>query len=135
MKQEHEEIEVLRGGVGRVEKRVAGVHSAWKRLRPAKVLYGMTLKDFEAHVKPFKDAVAEIEELKTRLLWAYSNRNAGAIEAMKAVQGVVSAVKGDPTEGEDGALYAAMGYTPLSRRKSGLKRPQRESSIADSSSG
>jgi hypothetical protein len=30
---------------------------------------------------------------------------------MKVVKGVVSAVKGDPTEGEDGELYAAMGHS------------------------
>ena len=38
---------------------------------------------------------------------------------MKQVNLVVNAVKGDPTEGEDGEFYAAMGYIRKSDRASG----------------
>lgn len=121
MQQENEKIERARG-VGAAGKRVAGVHGAWKALRPEKAFYGMTLEEFEAHVQPFKDVIAEIEDLRSQLAHAYWKRDAEAAEAMRVVQGVVASVKGDSTEGEDGVLYSAMGYIPLSRRKSGLKR-------------
>jgi len=38
---------------------------------------------------------------------------------------LVNAVKGDPTEGEDGVFYEALGYVRKSERRSGLSRSKK----------
>jgi hypothetical protein len=108
--------------------RLAEVTDAWEKMRPSKTFYGMALEKFQEVVKPFLDARAEIADLEVRLQHAVSKRQAASAEAVKAVQGVISAVKGDPEEGEDGELYSAMGYVPRSRRSTGLKRPRKDES-------
>jgi hypothetical protein len=53
-------------------------------------------------------------ELKAR-----AEAEAAARESMRLV---ANAVRGNPAYGEDGQLYRAMGYVPLSQRQSGLTR-------------
>ena len=53
---------------------------------------------------------------------------------MKITTRIVSAVRGDPEEGEDGPLYAAMGYVPESQRGTGLKRPRKKNGGAGAAS-
>ena len=48
---------------------------------------------------------------------------------METVLGVVNSVKGDPEEGEDSALYEALGYVRKSERKSGLKRSRKPAPV------
>src|SRR6185312_4541698 len=95
-------------------------------MRPTKTFYGMSLEKFKEVVKPYMDARTEIADLEVCIQHAVSKRQASLAEAVKAIQGVISAVKGDPEEGEDGELYSAMGYVPRSRRSSGLKRPRKD---------
>jgi len=49
-------------------------------------------------------------------------RDIADVETNRLIQLVVKGVVGDPTFGEDSALYEAMGYVRKSERKSGLKR-------------
>lgn len=106
--------------------RLAEVTDAWEKMRPTKTFFGMSLEKFKEVVKPYMDARTEIADLEVRLQHAVSKREASSAEAVKAIQGVISAVKGDPEEGEDGELYSAMGYVARSRRSSGLKRPRKD---------
>jgi len=106
--------------------RVVEVKTAWENMRPEKSFYGLTLEGFKQEVKPLTDALAEIADLESRLQHAISKRRAATPAAMKVVKGVVSAVKGDPTEGEDGELYAAMGYVAQNQRSTGLKRTRKQ---------
>lgn len=102
--------------------RIIEVKKAWENMRPDKSFYGLTLDAFKLQVKPLLDALAEIADLESRLKHAISKREAALPAAMDVVQGVISAVKGDPQEREDGELYAAMGYVARSKRSTGLKR-------------
>lgn len=106
--------------------RVDEILGAWEKMRPGKSFYGLSLEDFKARIKPFAEARKEIADLEVQLQHAISKREAASPEAMRVVQGVVAAVKGDPTEGEDGELYSAMGYIPRSKWASGLRRTRKE---------
>jgi hypothetical protein len=78
-------------------------------MRLKKQFYGLDLGAFGAAAKPFLDARAEIARLEEQLAHATSKRDAAATAFAEVLQGVVSAVKGDPTEGQNGELYGAMG--------------------------
>jgi len=100
-------------------EKLAKVLKAWKDLRKTKNFAGMTLTEFTAKVQPSLDARALIDSLENQMIAAMDERDIADVETMKQVAFVVSAVKGDPTEGEDGELYDAMGYVRKSARASG----------------
>jgi hypothetical protein len=102
--------------------RVAEVADAWEKRCPGKRFFGRTVVEFRAEVKPFVDALMELRDLQAKWDDAVYRRDLASGPAMKLVKGVVNAVKGDPEEGEDGPLYAAMGYVPASQRNTGLTR-------------
>ena len=100
-------------------EKLAAVLKAWKDLRPTKSFAGMTLEQFTAEVKPSLDARDEIATLENKVIEACDQRDDADKVSMEKVLLVVNAVKGDPTEGEDGELYEAMGYVRKSARKTG----------------
>jgi len=100
-------------------EKLALVLQAWKDLRPAKSFAGMTLTQFTAKVQPSLDARVLMGTLQNQMTAAMDERDLADVETMKQVNFVVNAVKGDPTEGEDGELYDAMGYVRKSARASG----------------
>jgi hypothetical protein len=51
-----------------------------------------------------------------------ARRDAADIVSMQAARQTVQSVRGDPEEGEDGELYAAMGFVRKSLRNTGLTR-------------
>jgi hypothetical protein len=106
--------------------RVTEVTSGWERLRPGKKFFGMTLDDYKAAVKPFTDACADIAELEKALKHAIDRREIASAPAMLATKRIITSVRGDPEEGENGPLVAAMGYTPDSQRNTGLSRRRKE---------
>ena len=105
-----------------VEDRTLEVMGAWERMRARKRFYGLTLDEYKVRAKPFLDACAEIKALEEQLTHAVSRRDAAARALTDVTQGVVNSVKGDPAEGENGELYAAMGFIPKSQRATGLVR-------------
>ena len=96
--------------------------NAWKTLAPEKSFAGMTLDQFQAKAKPAQDATALLEEIDDERLEVINRRDAGFRSFFADADRVVNAVRADPDEGEDSALYEAMGYTRKSDRKSGLTR-------------
>ena len=104
------------------QERMQRMLNAWQTLAPAKSFGGMTFAQFETAAQPAIDARGLIDDLEDQLTAAINAReNADNAFATKA-QLVVNGVLADPTEGPDGALYEAMGYTRKSERKSGLTR-------------
>lgn len=65
------------------------------------------------------DARKQLDSLEDQRIAAETDRDNADVESMKQVNLVVNAVKGDPTEGEDGEFYAAMGYVRKSDRATG----------------
>jgi hypothetical protein len=100
-------------------EKLATVLKAWKELRPAKSFAGMTLAQFTTKVQPSLDARTQLDALGEQIIAATVERDDADVETNKQILLVVNAVKGDTTEGDDGELYAAMGYVRKSQRKSG----------------
>ena len=107
-------------------KRVAGklqkLIDAWTTLRPTKSFAGMTLEQFKAKVQPSLDTRDQLVIVRTQATDHRTQRLLSDDASLGLAQLVVNSVKGDPNEGEDGSLYAAMGYVPKSARRSGLTR-------------
>ena len=99
--------------------KIASVLKAWKELRAAKSFAGMTLAQFTAKIQPSLDARERIDELEEEMTAALVQRDKADVESNQQVLLVVNAVKGDPAEGEDGELYATMGYVRKSDRSTG----------------
>jgi hypothetical protein len=97
--------------------RLQEVTAAWEKLRPTKEFYGLTVEEFRTAVKPLIDARAAVADLEVRMQAALHARQLALGKARELLVRVLNAVKGDPTEGEDGELYAAMGYMPQTQRR------------------
>jgi hypothetical protein len=102
--------------------RFAGVVVAWEKMRAHKQFFRLTPEQFRERAKTFTDACEEILDLESRLARAVVKRDAAEPALLELLQGVVNSVKGDPDEGQNGELYAAMGYVPKNQRSTGLKR-------------
>src|ERR1017187_6241180 len=106
----------------RVAIKLQKVVDAWGTLRPTKTFAGMTLEQFEAQVKPSLDARGQLTTLQSQTTDSRTQRRQSDGSSLDLAQLVVNSVKGDPAEGENGSLYAAMGYVPKSARRSALTR-------------
>lgn len=106
----------------RTAERLQKLINAWETLRPTKSFAGMTLEQFKARVQPSLDERASLSTLRSQVTESREKRRHSDAASLDAAQLVVNAVKGDVAEGENGALYAAMGYVPKSARRSGLTR-------------
>lgn len=104
-----------------VSIRVFEVLTAWEKMRPQKQFYGLSLEAFKQTAKSFLDAREEIADLENRLAHAVSKRETAVRPLLDVVQGIVNSVKGDPTEGQNGELYAAMGYVPKNLQRAGRR--------------
>jgi len=111
-------------GIGPTQSRLKmeQILNAWKTLAPEKSFAGLTLEQFEAAAKPAQDATALLEEMDDQRLEVMNQRDDGYRSFFAKADRVVNAVRADQTEGADGTLYEAMGYTRTSDRKSGLTR-------------
>ncbi|MFA6287418.1 MAG: hypothetical protein WC661_08525 [Opitutaceae bacterium] len=98
------------------------VENAWKTLRPAKTFAGFTLEQFQAKLKPSRDARAEIARLDAETKAAQNRRDVADAESLKVIDRVVKSVVADEDEGDDGDLYETMGYVRKSEARSGLTR-------------
>jgi hypothetical protein len=90
---------------------------AWEDFAPDSVFYGYTLEEFKAAIRASEESRAVIEDLQRRLRVAIRDRNVADAKSMVLCADVVNGVKGDPTHGQDSALYAAMGYKRTSVRR------------------
>jgi hypothetical protein len=95
---------------------------AWTTIRPTKSFAGMTLEQFKAQVQPSLAARDQLTTLQSQTTDSRMQRRQSDAASLELGQLVVNSVKGDPAEGENGSLYAAMGYIPKSARRSGLTR-------------
>ena len=108
-----------------IEQKIERMINAWQTLAPDKSFGGMTLTQFEAAAAPAREARQRIDELEARLKQEIAARDAADAAFNAKAQLVVAGVLADPTEGPDSALYAALGYTRRSERRTGLTRRKR----------
>jgi len=105
-----------------VAKKLQKVIDAWTTVRPDKSFAGMTLEQFKATIKPSLDLRDKDTTLRNGLKDVRTQRPLVDAGSMDHTLLVVNAVKGDPAEGENGSLYATMGYVPKYAKRSGLTR-------------
>ena len=106
----------------RTANKLQKVIDAWTTIRPTKSFAGMTLEQFKAQVQPSLAARDQLTTLQSQATDSRTQRRQSDSASLELAQLVVNSVKGDPAEGENGSLYAAMGYVPKSERRSGLTR-------------
>ncbi len=105
-----------------VAGKVVRILNAWETLVPGKSFGGMTLEQYRAVVASSQTARQQIEALNDQLTQALAARDAADAVSLGKAQMVILGVIADVTEGPDSSLYATMGYTRKSERKSGLTR-------------
>lgn len=109
----------------KAEAKINQVVTAWESLRSEKTFAGLTLAQFKASIQPSLDAGANVESLKDQLAASQTERAELLEASLNTILRVVHAVQSDPDEGDDGALYEALGYVRKSERKSGLSRSKK----------
>jgi hypothetical protein len=102
--------------------RLQQILNAWEQIAPTKSFGGKTLEQFRVIVGSSVSARARIDDLENQMTQAITERENADDAGLNAAKLVANGVRADPTEGEDSALYEAMGYTRASERKSGLHR-------------
>lgn len=102
--------------------RLQQILNAWEQLASTKSFGGKTLEQFRLMVERSVAARARIEDLENQMTQAITERENADDAGLDAAKLIANGVRADPTEGEDSALYEAMGYTRASERKSGLHR-------------
>ncbi len=105
--------------------------SAWETLAADKSFGGLRLAQFKVAVKPSYDAREALRVLDNQVQAKQVEREDADAESLRAAQRVVNGVIGDPDEGPDSDLYAALGYVRTSTRKTGLTR-RRKAATKDS---
>ena len=108
------------------EEKMLRVLTALRTLAPEKQYGGMTLAQYQAQVNKSLAPRTRLEEIKDEEREQLAERDNQDDITMSKVQLIVNGVLADPDEGEDSALYEAMGYVRKSARKSGLTRKKKE---------
>jgi len=95
---------------------------AWKQQAPEAAFGGKTLADFEADIAALDSAVEEFDIATSNRSAALRARDGKKEELKRSLRSIMRGVQADPAHGENSPLYRAMGYVPLSERRSGLTR-------------
>src|SRR5665213_2223923 len=106
----------------RTANKLQKVVDAWQTIRPAKQFASMTLEQFKAQVQPSLDTRGQLVNLHNQATDSRTLRRQADAARLGLAQLVVNRVQADAEEGENGSLYAAMGYVPKNARRSGLTR-------------
>ena len=106
------------------------IMAAWETLTPTASFGGYTLAQFKAKLQPVFDQQSRLAGLNSQVTDARNQQQVAIVDCHAAMLLVVNAVKGDPAQGEDSSLYAAMGYVRKSDRKSGLARKAVKTAVA-----
>ena len=96
--------------------------AAWREYALEATFDGSTLAQFEAEtLEPFNVSLL-MEEAKAQMSGLMMDRDQAHAALNRKLVMVAKAVRGHFAYGEDSKMYRAMGYVPLSERKSGLTR-------------
>jgi hypothetical protein len=103
-------------------ERITTLIRVWSTLRPNSSFYGKTLEQFKAEVKPSLDTRVELETIDQHRDATAVRRNDADVVSIELVNNIVNAIKGHPDEGEDGEVYAGLGYVRRGSRAKGRRR-------------
>ncbi len=107
------------------EEKIERMITAWRTLAPDKSFGGMTLGEFEAFAETSRAPRRRLEELRDEIKQEEAARDRADVNFLAKAELVVAGVVADPTEGNNSALYEAMGYVRKSERQSGLTRKKK----------
>lgn len=97
--------------------------TAWETHAPSATFGGLTLAQFKALCKPSQDSRARLEILLSQVIGEQETRDQSDTLVSAAMINIAKSVRADLSVGGDnGALYKAMGFIPVSERQSGLTR-------------
>lgn len=105
-----------------VAERVGIFIAAWREIAPEASFAGMTLAEFETATTPVEANADKLLALAAQTSAALREKGEVESTARVLLRKVANSVRGDDAYGEDSPLYRAMGYVPLSERRSGLTR-------------
>jgi hypothetical protein len=106
-----------------IEDKYTTFITAWETHAPTSTLGGLTLAQFKALCKPSQDSRTRLEVLMSQVIGEQETRNQSDTLVRGAMSNIAKSVRADLSVGGDnGALYKAMGFVPVSERKSGLTR-------------
>jgi hypothetical protein len=100
--------------------------NAWKTIAPEKKFGGMTLDEFEVFVVNSRNARVNVADKDNQLTLAQKGRDDTDEIGLEKCRLFKNGVIGDPTEGENSALYEAMGFVRKADKKSGLTRKKKK---------
>ena len=97
-------------------KAITDLDQKWQAVCPNQSFFGFTLEQYRARVKPSLDSRATLARLDGETKVELERRHTGDEDSLYVVNCIINAIKGDPTQGEDGELYGALGYVRKSKR-------------------
>jgi hypothetical protein len=107
--------------------------TAWFMLRPNKTYAGFTLESFKKTVEPTFNLRQAVVDSNAHTQQLISRRADSELFSAKALRRLVSGVRADEDDGDDGELYAALGYMQRTIRNSLHKaRRARRAAVKDS---
>ena len=108
-------------------ERIRRFTKAWEMLRPHESFFGLTVATFKGEVKASHDTRAEIVQIRKRLQAVIAARDRADKRSERFMRGVKYAVLAHPDEGENGALYGALGFVrAFERRKKKRKAKKKQ---------
>jgi hypothetical protein len=106
-----------------IENKYTTFITAWETHAPTSTFAGLTLTQFKALCKPSQDSRARLEILMSQVIGEQETRDQSDATVSTTMTNIAKSVRADLSVGGDnGALYKAMGFVPVSERKSGLTR-------------
>ena len=108
------------------EEKMNRMLNAWRTLAPEKSFGGLTLAQFEALVNDAMQARVAVAAVEDSCTQAIAARDDSDKTFLRKAQFVVNGVLADPSEGDNSALYEAMGYIRKANRSSGLTRKKKD---------
>jgi len=87
----------------------------------------MSLEQFRPFVVRCRNARATLLDLADQTTAGIAEREDADAAALGKSKLIANGVRADPDEGDNSALYEAIGYTPARERKSGLTRKKKGS--------
>jgi hypothetical protein len=103
-------------------RKAEDIRLVWKEQAPEAVFAGIPLADLEAALLELQQSTEDLKIKDQARSAAVKTRGDKVTALASLLRTVVRGVQGHPEYGEDSPLYRAMGFVPLSERKSGLTR-------------
>src|SRR5689334_10094963 len=99
-----------------LEEKLLTAIKNWALLRPQKTFAGFTVESFKAAVAVSLDLRQQIAAHDVERQALIARRDDADVLSRKALRRVIHSIIADADEGEDGELYASIGYMPRSAR-------------------